>query len=200
MIITNQVVKIATTEEKIITKFPGTKPVISFPEEKVNISVTDNIVKTIISQPAVHIKISEEPVKIEIPEGIQGEKGEKGDTGPSGASSSYTYTAGEILGGHRAVIIDNNIAYYADNTNLNHINKPIGISTIASTKGEEITVVFYGEVEADLWNWDITKPIFISQNGVLIQDFTGGGFACVIARPVTSKKIFVNKEKITILA
>jgi len=137
------------------------------------------------------------------PQGIQGDKGDKGDkgdTGASGALSSYSYITGEALGGHRGIVIDNNIAYYADNTNLNHINKPIGISTIASTKGEEITVVFYGEVEADLWNWDITKPIFISQNGVLIQDFTEGGFACVIARPVTSKKIFVNKEKITILA
>jgi len=128
--------------------------------------------------------------------GDKGEKGDKGDTGDPG--TSYVYEAGETIGGHRVVIIDNNIAYYADCTNLSHINKPIGISNNASAEGGNITVVFYGEMEEASWNWDITKPIWISTNGLLTQTTPVTGFLCIIAFPVTATKIFIDKQEILI--
>jgi hypothetical protein len=136
------------------------------------------------------------------PQGIQGDKGDKGDkgdTGASGALSSYSYITGEALGGHRGIVIDNNIAYYADNTNLNHINKPMGISSNASISGGEITVIFFGEMEESSWSWDITKPIWISTNGLLTQTPPEIGFSCIIAMPITTTKIFVEKQEILIL-
>ncbi len=134
-----------------------------------------------------------------VSKGSKGDKGDKGDTGESGASSSYTYTADEIIGGHRAVIIDNNLAYYADNTNLNHINKPIGVSNNASSLGGEVTVVFFGEMEESSWNWNINLPIWISTNGLLTQIPPVTGFSCIIAFPITSIKIFINKQEILII-
>lgn len=133
------------------------------------------------------------------PQGIQGDKGDKGDKGDPGALSSYTYTAGEALGGHRVTVIDNNLAYYADSSNLSHINKPLGISSNASAEGEEINIVFFGEMEESSWNWDINKPIWIGLNGLLTQIVPVSGFSCIIAKPITATKIFVKKENITIL-
>ncbi|HNR64734.1 MAG TPA: hypothetical protein PKJ95_00405 [Atribacterota bacterium] len=199
MIIPNQIVKIETIETKITPKFPEIKPEISFPEDNVSIKIIDNVIKPAITQSAISIKISEEPVKIEIPEGVKGDKGDKGDTGESGSLSSYTYTAGEILGGHRVIIIDNNLAYYADNTNLSHVNKPIGISNNASDEGGEVTIVFYGEMEESSWNWDVDKPIWISTNGLLIQTPPETGFSCIIAFPIAQTKIFIEKQEILII-
>lgn len=130
--------------------------------------------------------------------GDKGEKGDKGDTGDPG--TSYIYEAGEAIGGHRVVIIDNNIAYYADNTNLTHINKPMGISSNAADPGGEVTVVFFGEQEEDFWNWDVDKAIWLSTSGLLTQTPPTVGFSCIIGFPITNKKILVSKQEILILS
>ena len=166
--------------------------------EEVRYLIQENPISLQISQENLNLNITEQNTELTLNSGIKGDKGEKGDTGNSGASSSYIYTAGEILGGHRAIIIDNNLAYYADCTNLSHINKPIGISSNASISGGNVTVVFYGEMEEASWNWDITKPIWISTNGLLTQTTPVTGFLCIIAFPVTATKIFIDKQEILI--
>jgi hypothetical protein len=60
-------------------------------------------------------------------------------------------------------------------------------------------VVFFGELEEVSWNWDITKPIFIGINGLLTQTPPNSGFSCIIAYPVTTTKIFINKQEFFIL-
>jgi len=198
MVITNQVVKATITEIKNNPVINETRPVVNIQNNSISPVIVETPVRPNIIQSAINVSITETPVHVSIPVGIQGEKGEKGDTGPSGASSSYIYTAGEILGGHRAIIIDNNLAYYADCTNLSHINKPIGISNNASALGGEVTVVFFGEMEEVSWNWDIDKPIWISTNGLLTQTTPVTGFLCIIAFPVTATKIFIDKQEILI--
>lgn len=202
MVITNQIVRATITETKKIPAIPEIKPVINIQENKVLPVITESIIKPVISRSVINVNLVEAPVHVSIPvgvPGVKGDKGDKGDTGESGASSSYTYTAGEILGGHRSVIIDNNLAYYADCTNLNHINKIIGISNNASILGGEVTVVFFGEMEESSWSWDITKPIWISTNGLFTQTPPETGFSCIIAMPITTTKIFIEKQEILIL-
>jgi hypothetical protein len=167
--------------------------------EEVRYLIQENPISLQISQENLNLNIIEQKIELTLNSGIKGDKGDKGDTGESGASSSYTYVAGEILGGHRVIIIDNNLAYYADNTNLSHVNKPIGISNNASISGGNVTVVFYGEMEESSWNWDITKPIWISTNGLLTQTPAISGFSCIIATPITTTKIFIEKQEIFIL-
>lgn len=167
--------------------------------EEVRYLIQENPISLQISQENLNLNITEQNTELTLNSGIKGDKGDKGDTGESGASSSYVYTAGEILGGHRSVIIDNNLAYYADCTNLDHINKPMGISSNASAEGGEVTVVFFGEMEESSWSWDITKPIFIGTNGILTQTPVTSGFSCIIATPITTTKIFIEKQEIFIL-
>ena len=202
MIITEQVFKKSNNiitqpftirEENSKTSSSGNSIIYSIQEAPVRMNMV---------QENISMKHVEERVSLGVQVGIKGDKGDKGDTGEngeSGASSSYTYTAGEILGGHRAIVIDNNLAYYTDCTNLDHINKPIGISSNASISGGNVTVVFYGEMEESSWNWDITKPIWISTNGLLTQTPAISGFSCIIATPITTTKIFIEKQEIFIL-
>lgn len=199
MVITNQIVRATITETKKIPAIPEIKPVVNIQENKVLPVIAESIIKPVISRSVINVNLVEAPVHVSIPVGVPGVKGDKGDTGASGALSSYSYIAGEALGGHRGIVIDNNIAYHADNTNLNHINKPIGISSNSSSLGGNVTVVFFGELEEVSWNWDITKPIFIGTNGLLTQIPTISGFSCIIATPITTTKIFIEKQEIFIL-
>ncbi len=162
-------------------------------------SIKETPIKMNMVQENISIRHIEEKINLGVQIGLKGDKGDKGDKGESGASSSYSYITGEALGGHRAIVIDNNLAYYADCTNLSHINKPIGISSNSSSLGGNVTVVFFGELEEVSWNWDITKPIFIGTNGLLTQIPTTSGFSCIIATPITTTKIFIEKQEIFIL-
>lgn len=117
----------------------------------------------------------------------------------SGSSTDVSFEAGETLGGQRAVIIDNAKAYYADNTNLSHLKKPIGISTAAAVSGASINIRFFGELQDSSFSFEIDKPIFVSTNGMLTQTAPSNGFSLIIATAETSKKIFINKEQSFIL-
>ena len=110
-----------------------------------------------------------------------------------------SYMTGEAVGGHRAVILDNDLVFYVNNTNLTHADKPIGITTQAAILGAFVNVIFSGEIEENSWNWDITKPLYISTGGNLTQICPTSGFICIIATPITNKKILVLKETIIIL-
>ena len=175
---------------------------ISSSGDEIRYSIQETPISFNLFQENINLSITEQNTELLLAVGLRGDKGDKGDTGANGANgalSSYTYVAGEIIGGHRAVIINNNLAYYTDCTNLDHINKPIGISSNASISGGNVTVVFYGEMEESSWNWDITKPIWISINGLLTQTPPETGFSCIIAMPIITTKIFIEKQEIFIL-
>lgn len=55
------------------------------------------------------------------------------------------------------------------------------------------TVKLFGKVTNSLWNWDITKPIFLGTNGLLVQDISGvEKFLQRIAIPLTPTTIFLD--------
>ena len=104
----------------------------------------------------------------------------------------YDYLSGETLGGQRVVMNNNGIVYYADNTNLEHINKVTGITQYAVTSNALVTVICYGEFEEVGWNWDISKPLWLSTSGAMTQTCPETGFRLLMGRVITPTKIFIN--------
>ncbi|MFV8336428.1 hypothetical protein ACNQF7_10135 [Flavobacterium sp. RSP29] len=73
-----------------------------------------------------------------------GERGLRGIQGDSGNVSKYI--AGEILGGQRAVMLQDGKAFYYDPSDENNAGKLIGITNQAALEGEEIEVVGFGVI------------------------------------------------------
>lgn len=105
-----------------------------------------------------------------------------------------TCVAGEALGGHRAVIIIDNKAYYADSSNLSHANLIKGVTKFSADINKSITILFYGELELGSWNWNSSKPIILGSNGALTQVCPASGVASEIATVITQTRIFVNNR------
>lgn len=101
--------------------------------------------------------------------------------------------AGEIIGGQRAVIVNNNTAYYADNTNLDHKKYFIGISKHAvQSIGSRLNVAVKGEFTEPSWNWEYDKPIYLGTNGMLTQTPPLVGLVFVLGYVITPTKIFID--------
>lgn len=122
--------------------------------------------------------------------GIQGAKGAKGDT--SFISSYITRTAGTTISGQRAVIIRNNLVYYASTTDLSSAFAVTGISLNSALAGDMVEIVVYGEVEFSFWNWEVGKFVYVGQDGHLTQEAPTSGYVLIIARAISSTRLFVN--------
>lgn len=105
------------------------------------------------------------------------------------------YIAGEILSGHRAVIIDaDGLVYYADSTNSAHKYKVVGITQGAASLGAIAFIQTFGELIEPSWTWTVGTPIWISTGGLLTQTTPIAGFALEIAIPITATKIFIQQK------
>jgi len=91
-----------------------------------------------------------------------GEQGIPGVNGVSGNTASLV--AGANLGGNRAII---DAATYADNTNVTHANRVIGITQGAASIGANVTVQVSGELSG--FSGLSLGPVYLSTNGTLTQ-------------------------------
>ena len=167
--------------------------------------VTEETVLDIIEDGIVDVvEIIEEVVVAtieiaEVPEAIieildvgnPGAPGRQGPPGPAGAAL-LTYIAGEVLSGHRIVIIENDKAYYASNMNSAHANRIAGITIGATMYNDPAYIQTGGELEEPSWNWVLNIPLWLSASGFLTQIPPTVGFSCIIGSPVTSTKILIN--------
>lgn len=119
-----------------------------------------------------------------------GLKGEKGDIGLAGANYA-TYPTTSVLGGHRVIASLANTLVYADNTNQQHQNNIIGLSTGASS-GSSIILQSSGFITEPSWTWIPDLPIFLSTNGLLTQTQPLTGFSIIIATAITSTTVFLR--------
>lgn len=77
-------------------------------------------------------------------------------------------TAGETLGGHRVVWInDDDKVYYASAANAT-AERVAGLTTGAANAGTGATIQPLGEMIEGSWNW-IPGPVYLGLNGVLTQ-------------------------------
>jgi len=188
MVISNQTVKVSIIETEKNPAIPETKPVVNIQENNISPVITEIPVKPNITQNTIRIGVIETPIQVSIPIGV------KGDKGDAGSSTEIISTAGTILGGNRAVIIDNDLVYYADYTTLSHRHKIAGITTHSAIQGAEIIIQASGEMTEPSWNWETGKPIFVGGNGYLTQVVPSSGFQLEIASPLSSTKIFIEKK------
>ncbi len=126
--------------------------------------------------------------------GLIGPQGPQGIPGPAGGAA-ISIVAGEDLGGHRAVVTDNGLAYYADNTNADHSNIVLGITLGAVNAGDPASVVTLGELPG-LFGLTPNAPIYLSNNGILTQVVPTTGFIQQLGTAIVSDRMLVNIQPI----
>lgn len=108
---------------------------------------------------------------------------------PSGAVFS---TAGEALGGHRVIISDSGLLYYASTTNVLHRNKVVGITLGAVTSGAQATYQKDGLVTEPSWNWNTSLPVYLADNGLLTQaPANTTGFVMIVGTPASATSLYL---------
>jgi len=119
-----------------------------------------------------------------------------GPQGPPGEAGNLIVTdhlAGEALGGHRGVIVGNdNRLYYADQSNLAHFNRVLGITTGAAGENDPAIVRVGGIMTEPSWAWDLDKFIYLGQNGLLAQTPPGTGFLLEMGWPINPTSMMVD--------
>ena len=134
------------------------------------------------------------------PQGIQGPQGPQGIPGPAG-DDTVQHIAAISLGGHRLVVLNSSSqAIYADNSNLTHKDKILGLTTGAVTAGATATIQTYGEISEVSWSWTLDLPIYASTDGLLTQTPPTTGFLVIVGFPISTTSMFISiKESLTLL-
>lgn len=108
------------------------------------------------------------------------------------AAATITFTAGQVLSGHRVVTTNGaGQAIYADVANAAHVNGVVGLTTNAALLGGDVTVVDSGQVSEPSWNWSTNLPIYLTGMGQLTQTLPTTGFALQIAVPTSATSVIV---------
>ena len=139
------------------------------------------------------IRVSSETTVVRI-------SGSVGPSGPPGsAGATYlTITAGEDLGGHRAVVLSAGQAVYADNTAAAHANRVIGITTGAATSGSGATIQSAGELTG-MTGLTVDAPIYLSTAGTLTQTAPTTGFIQQLGIALSATAMLVEIQPAIIL-
>ena len=113
--------------------------------------------------------------------------------GPQGAPGgmNITCTTELALSGHRFIVLDDDMAVYADNTISDHAHRVIGMTTGASNAGT-VSVQTSGEHEEPTWAWTLGVPIFLSTTGLMSQTMPVSGFSLIVGFPISPTKIIIR--------
>ncbi len=111
----------------------------------------------------------------------------------AGGSSETTVniTAGENLGGHRAVLAT---GLYADSGALSTA-LVIGITTGATSIGGTAALRVSGEVTEVSWTWDVSKPVYLGSAGLLTQTVPTSGVIVEIGKPTAATKLLIEIQQ-----
>lgn len=80
---------------------------------------------------------------------------------------------------------------YADQRTTNGI---VGFTLNAALTNERVAYATDGPLYNDTWNWDVTKPIFLGQDGFPTQVQPTSGWSMIVAYPTTPRSIYIHKE------
>jgi hypothetical protein len=91
---------------------------------------------------------------------------------------------------------------YADATNHDHIGRVLGMTTGAVTAGSVVSLQSIAEMVEPLWNWDISKLVYLRENGLLTQTPPAApdyAFCMVIGFPKSPTSLILNPGNAIIL-
>lgn len=124
-----------------------------------------------------------------------GQPGPRGPAGPAGSvASTVTKVAAVALGGHRVVTLNSSgEAIYADNTNIAHIDKVLGVTTHAVDSGDEVAIQTYGELEEASFAWTVATPaVFLVANGLMSHTAPTTGFVRKVGFVTEADTLFID--------
>lgn len=122
-----------------------------------------------------------------------------GPQGPSGYTT-LVQTVSTPVGGHRVVYLDaNGDVQYASSSNTQHAFRIAGVTTGAAGALDSINIQTNGVIEELSWTWNTSLPIYLGENGVLVQVAPTSGFLMIVAQPITPTKIMVALQPPIIL-
>lgn len=136
---------------------------------------------------------TDEAIVTLVSEGIQGPPGPQGPMGPAG-STSVRVKAGADIGGHRVVTLDEQgRATYADHTLMRDANRILGLTIHAAVSGADIDVLRDGDAVEPSWSWDLSKPIYLGQDGTLVQQIAPeSAFTLIVGFPISATKMYFS--------
>lgn len=130
-----------------------------------------------------------------------GRAGPKGETGPAGLPGApggdpglvtLDGTAGENLSGHRAVYLSQGSFFYADKDSEEKMMSVAGVTTGAVLSGGNIQAISLGVISEPSWTWTYPAPVFIGNNGQLVQARPTVGFLVQIGSAFSPDSILVK--------
>jgi hypothetical protein len=78
---------------------------------------------------------------------------------------------------------------YADSTNIDHAYRVCGLLLQSVAAGATASPLIEGIVTDLSWNWDLSREIFLGQEGYLTQTPLDVGFLLPVARPLQVNQI-----------
>lgn len=121
--------------------------------------------------------------------GIQGPQGIPGES-----NTTLSMVAGSNLNGHTVVITDSN-AKVVNPVVLADGDVLVGITTGAAIVDSVVEVQYTGTLVEPSWNWTLGLPIFVGPNGTLTQTPPSTGVLQIIAYPILSNRILIDKQQ-----
>ena len=107
-----------------------------------------------------------------------------------------TKQTGMDVVGYRAVVTNSDgDIIYADKDAIFDGKRVIGITTQSALTGTQCALAIGGnEIYNDSWTWDINKPIYLGDDGILLQVPPTEGFVLILGIPLEEKSIRVRVE------
>lgn len=123
---------------------------------------------------------------------------ETGPQGPPGQAELIVCNTDIALSGHRFIVLDNDLAIYADCTTIDHAHRIVGMTTGASNLGL-VSVQTTGEHEEPSWSWTPGQPVFLSTTGLMTQTPPTSVFSLIVGFPISATKLFIKINQPIIL-
>ncbi|MCK5919386.1 MAG: hypothetical protein KAG66_00490 [Methylococcales bacterium] len=117
-----------------------------------------------------------------------GVQGPEGYSQPAG-EASVEYTSSETLNMYSPVIATGGLVAKADQSDLTHLGKVLGLALTSATAGGTVRVLQIGRVVNPTWSW-LPGPIYLGV-GVLTQVPATNGILQVLAVAVSATEILV---------
>ena len=155
-------------------------------EQTTSVTVQDTKTQIATVEQLGNVVVEEQTLEHVVQGGVQGPPGV-----PGASTQTEYYTAGVIIGGNRAVTVNNlGQLVYPDTTQTN--SWCVGLTKHSATAGELVEVQITGSHTELTWNWAAGELVFVGSLGLLTQTPPINGQLIVVGTAQTSTRIFID--------
>lgn len=106
-----------------------------------------------------------------------------------------TAISGHDINGHRIVRIDDGVAHYANNSDVELPHSAVGMTIMSTLKDHETQIQVSGDITEPSWNFDSGKPVFLHMNGEISTNCPDTGYVQIIGTTITNNTISINIQQ-----